>query len=113
MITEQCLAAIAFLITQNIVGLIINAVMLGETSLIGPDQPPPLLAGTVRQTVSLIIRLHLHEDGSVQPARGDADLQPARRDRRQEQPAVLHGPHRGSEEEHDHRGHGPVTGELT
>lgn len=30
MITEQCLAAIAFLIIQNIVGLIINAVMLGE-----------------------------------------------------------------------------------
>lgn len=31
MITEECLAAIAFLITQNILGLIINAVMLGET----------------------------------------------------------------------------------
>lgn len=30
MITEQCPAAIAFLITQNIIGLIINAVMLGE-----------------------------------------------------------------------------------
>lgn len=30
MITEECPAAIAFLITQNIVGLIINAVMLGE-----------------------------------------------------------------------------------
>ncbi|CAF95603.1 unnamed protein product, partial [Tetraodon nigroviridis] len=29
MITEECLAAIAFLITQNILGLIINAVMLG------------------------------------------------------------------------------------
>lgn len=34
MITEQCPAAIAFLITQNIIGLIINAVMLGETSLV-------------------------------------------------------------------------------
>lgn len=109
MITEQCPAAIAFLITQNIVGLIINAVMLGETSLIGPAGA----GGTARRTVSLIVRLHLHEDGSVQPARGDADLQPARGDRRQEQPALLHGPHWGSEEEHDHRGHGQVTGELT
>ena len=33
MITEQCPAAIAFLITQNIIGLIINAVMLGEEGL--------------------------------------------------------------------------------
>lgn len=30
MITEECPAAIAFLITQNIIGLIISAVMLGE-----------------------------------------------------------------------------------
>lgn len=32
MITEQCPTAITVLITQNIVGLIINAVMLGGTS---------------------------------------------------------------------------------
>lgn len=32
MITEQCPTAITVLIMQNIVGLIINAVMLGETS---------------------------------------------------------------------------------
>lgn len=31
MITEQCPTAITVLIMQNIVGLIINAVMLGET----------------------------------------------------------------------------------
>ena len=31
MITEQCPTAITLLIMQNIVGLIVNAVMLGET----------------------------------------------------------------------------------
>lgn len=33
MITEQCATAITVLIMQNIVGLIINAVMLGEVLL--------------------------------------------------------------------------------
>lgn len=35
MITEQCPTAITVLITQNIVGLIINAVMLGKKLLPG------------------------------------------------------------------------------
>lgn len=34
MITEQCPAAIMVLILQNIVGLIINAVMLGKACLV-------------------------------------------------------------------------------
>lgn len=36
MITEQCPTAITVLIMQNIVGLIINAVMLGETHTLCP-----------------------------------------------------------------------------
>lgn len=35
MITEQCATAITVLIMQNIVGLIINAVMLGEANVGG------------------------------------------------------------------------------
>lgn len=60
-----------------------------------------------------VLRLYLHEDGSVKPASRDADLQPSRRDHRQKQPPVLHDPDRRSEEEHDHRSHCQVTGEFT
>lgn len=61
--------------------------------------------------IFLIVRLHLHEDGSVQPSSGDADLQPSRCDRRQEQSAVFYGSDRWSEEEHDHRSDCQITGE--
>lgn len=57
------------------------------------------------------LRLYLHEDGSVEPSGRDAHLQPPRRDRSPEQPAVLHDSYRGSEEEHDHRSDRQVTGE--
>lgn len=40
MITEQCPTAITVLIMQNIVGLIINAVMLGETITLSQHFPP-------------------------------------------------------------------------
>lgn len=56
-------------------------------------------------------RLHLHEDGSVEPTGRDANLQPPGCDRRQKQPSVLHDSHRGPEEEYDHRSDGQVTGE--
>ncbi len=59
---------------------------------------------------SSVLRLYLHEDGSVEPSSRDAHLQPARCDRRQEQPPLLHDPHWGSEEEYDHRSHCQVTG---
>lgn len=61
--------------------------------------------------IFLTVRLYLHEDSPVQPPSGDADLQPSRRHRCQEQPAVFHGPHRRSEEEHDHRSNRQTTGE--
>lgn len=57
-----------------------------------------------------LLRLHLYEDGSVKPSSRDADLQPPRRDRRQEQPAVLHDSHRRPQEEHDHRSDRQATG---
>jgi len=58
-----------------------------------------------------ILRLYIHEDGSVQPASGDADLQSARRHRGEEQLPLLHDPHRGPPEEHDHRRHRQAAGE--
>lgn len=58
-----------------------------------------------------LLRLYLHEDGSVEPSGRDAHLQPPRCDRSPEQPAVLHDSYRGSEEEHDHWSDRQVTGE--
>lgn len=60
----------------------------------------------------LVLRLYLHEDGSVEPSSGDADLQPSRRDRRQKQPTVFYDSYWRSEEEYDHRSHRQVTGDC-
>lgn len=133
MITEQCPAAIAFLITQNIIGLIINAVMLGEEGYLWRKDLKnkvkahckvsllccewsilALLSRAIplaKLLIFLIVRLYLHEDGSVQPSSGDANLQPSRCDCSQEQSAVLYGSHRWFEEEHDHRRDCQIAGE--
>ena len=68
-----------------------------------------ILPGHVKLVFSLL-RLYIHENGSVEPSCRDADLQPPCCDRCEKQPSVLHDSYRGSEEEHDYRSNRQVTG---
>lgn len=111
MITEQCPTAITVLILQNIVGLIINAVMLGKTP--GKKSSAELCWWFWSTDVRFsLCRLHLHEDSSVEPSSRDVDLQPARCDRSQKQQFVFYDTYWRSQEEHDHRSDRQVTGVL-